>query len=174
MRERVNLDRVQQFMNALSSGIKTPARVYLVGGVSAVLFEWRTSTIDIDLKIEPDADEILRRLPEIKEALHLNIELASPDQFIPELPGWRERSVFIKRVGQLDFFHYDFYSQALAKIERDHVIDRQDVSEMIDHGLVSRDGLMRSFEQIENDLYRYPAVNQPNLRQRVEKISKAT
>ena len=171
MRERVNLERVQQFMNVLSRGIKSSARVYLVGGVSAVLFEWRTSTVDIDLKIEPDVDEILRRLPEIKEELHLNIELAAPDQFIPELPGWRERSVFIKRVGQLDFFHYDFYAQSLAKIERDHKIDRQDVVEMINKGLVNREELLALFEQIENEFYKYPAVNPRELRERVERIS---
>lgn len=56
----------------MRGGIRKSARVYLVGGVSAVLFGWRSSTVDIDLKIEPELDEILRRLPEIKEELQLN------------------------------------------------------------------------------------------------------
>ena len=38
---------------------------------------------------------------------------------LPSLPGWRERSLFIDRHGRLDFYHYDPYSQALAKLERD-------------------------------------------------------
>src|ERR1044072_1729748 len=105
MRQRLNLERLQDFMNALSMGIRDSARVYLVGGASAVLFEWRDSTLDIDMKIEPEADEVLRRLPELKERLQVNVELAAPDDFVPPLPGWRERSVFITRVGKLDFFH---------------------------------------------------------------------
>ena len=63
---------------------KTVSRVYLVGGASAVLLGWRVATIDIDLKIVPETDEILRSLPKLKEQLHLNIELASPQDFIPE------------------------------------------------------------------------------------------
>ena len=30
-----------------------------------------------------------------KDTLDVNVELAAPDQFIPALPGWRERSEFI-------------------------------------------------------------------------------
>ena len=33
-------------------------------------------------------------LAELKEELDLNIELASPDDFIPEVPHWRERCLF--------------------------------------------------------------------------------
>ena len=56
----------------------------------------------------------------------MNVELASPDDFIPEVPGWQERSRFIQQEGKLTFFHYDFYAQALAKIERRHTIDEED------------------------------------------------
>ena len=87
MREPVTADHLQAFMKALAANAKTPSRIYLVGGASSVLLGWRTSTIDIDLKIIPETDEILRSLPRLKEELHLNIELASPDDFIPELPG---------------------------------------------------------------------------------------
>jgi hypothetical protein len=51
----------------------------------------------------------------LKSELDLNVELASPADFIPPLPGWRERSRLIAREGALTFFHYDFYAQALAK-----------------------------------------------------------
>lgn len=54
------------------------------------------------------------------EALHMNIELAAPDDFIPPLPDWRQRSVFVARHGEIDFLQYDFCAQALAKIERGH------------------------------------------------------
>ncbi len=103
MREPVTADHLQAFMKSLAAAAKTPSRVYLVGGASSVLLGWRTSTIDIDLKIIPESDEILRSLPRLKEQLHLNIELASPDDFIPELPGWQERSRFIQQEGRLSF-----------------------------------------------------------------------
>lgn len=48
---------------------------------------------------------------------------ASTEQFIPELPGWRERSPFIRREGRISFNHYDLHAQALAKIERGHERD---------------------------------------------------
>ena len=63
--------------------------MYLTDGASAVLLDWRESTVDIDLKFIPDSDDILRPLPALKEQLDINVELASPGDFIPELPGAR-------------------------------------------------------------------------------------
>src|SRR5205823_9892913 len=131
MREPLTASILKEFMKALAASAPTPSRVFLVGGATAVLFGWRTSTIDVDLKIIPESDEILRSLPALKESLQVNIELASPDDFIPELPGWQERSRFIQQVGKLSFYHYDFYAQALAKIERGHEIDLKDVNQML-------------------------------------------
>ena len=114
MRQPVTAARVNEFMKALGREVKNPARVFLVGGASAVLLGWRDSTIDIDLKAIPERDDILRQLSALKERLEINIELASPDNFIPELPGWEERSKFVRQEGKLTFLHYDFYAQALA------------------------------------------------------------
>ena len=74
--------------------------------------------------------------PRLKEELQLNVEIASRAHFIPELPGWRDRSVLIERQGLVSFFHYDPYSQALAKIERGHAKDLTDVQELLARGLV--------------------------------------
>jgi hypothetical protein len=109
-------------------------------------------------------------VPELKEQLRINIELAAPDDFIPELPGWQERSPFIVREGSIDFFHYDFYSQALSKIERGHTLDRQDVGTMIASGLIKPDRLLQLFSDIEPQLYRYPAIDPSSFRRAVEKV----
>jgi hypothetical protein len=170
MREQVTAIRVDQFMKALGSATGVTGRVYLVGGATAVLLGWRASTIDLDMKIIPENDALLRSLPELKERLKMNIELASPDHFIPELPGWQERSTFIRQEGKLTFLHYDFYAQALAKIERGHTIDLQDVQEMIQRRLVEPDRLLELFTEIEDQLYRYPAVDRPSFRRAVERI----
>jgi len=171
MRQPVTADHLRVFMKALAVGVTTPSRIYLVGGATSVLLGWRTSTIDIDLKIIPESDEILRSLPELKERLQVNIELASPGDFIPELPGWQERSRFIQQEGKLAFYHYDFYAQALAKIERGHQMDSQDVHQLIANGLVDPKRLLELFFMIEDQLYRYPDLDRPTFRRAVERVS---
>lgn len=170
MRQPITADNLQVFMRALAVGIETPGRIYLVGGATAVLLGWRTSTIDIDLKIIPESDEILRSLPDLKERLHVNIELASPGDFIPELPGWQERSRFIQQEGKLAFYHYDFYAQALAKIERGHRIDSMDVGQLIASGLVETKRLLELFLAIEDQIYRYPDLDRATFRLAVERL----
>ena len=64
--------------------------MYLTGGATAVLIGWRESTIDVDIKLVPETDELLREIPSLKERLQINVELASPDQFIPVREGWRK------------------------------------------------------------------------------------
>jgi uncharacterized nucleotidyltransferase DUF6036 len=146
-------------MAALGEAAHDETRVYLTGGASAVLQGWRSTTLDVDIEIVPDRDELLRALPELKERLEINVELAAPSHFIPALPGWAERSVFIAREGRVQFYHYDFYSQALAKIERGHSQDRADVATMLEAGVVVPSTLRRLFEEIVPALYRYPAVD---------------
>ncbi|HYS53209.1 MAG TPA: DUF6036 family nucleotidyltransferase [Thermoanaerobaculia bacterium] len=159
MRRLVDIQRLRTFLQALGKEARGEARVYLTGGASAVLLEWRQSTIDVDLKIEPERDEVLRAIPQLKDRLELNVELASPADFIPELPGWRDRSPFIVREGSLFFHHYDFYSQALSKLERRHARDLDDVTQMHAHGLIEPARLRESFAAIEPQLYRYPAID---------------
>jgi hypothetical protein len=168
MRELATADRIREFMRRLGEAARTDARIYLTGGATAVLIGWRDTTIDVDIKIVPDSDEVFRALPELKEALRLNIELASPDQFIPPLPGWEPRSLFVAREGRVDWLHYDPYSQALSKIERAHDRDVGDVQEMLRRGLVQPALLRELFEKIRPDLIRYPAIDPGSFARKVE------
>ena len=168
MREPVTRETIRRFFAALGARARGELSVYLTGGGTAVLLGWRSSTIDLDLKFVPDSDTILQVLPELKEELRINVELASPDQFIPELPGWRERSLFIATEGPVSFFHYDPCAQALAKIERGHEQDMRDAQEMIDRGLVDPRELRRLFDAIEPRLYRYPAIDPKTFRRALE------
>jgi uncharacterized nucleotidyltransferase DUF6036 len=170
MREKVTAARLQEFMKRLGETAVEPARIFLVGGASAVLLGWRESTIDIDLKVVAETDDVLRSVPELKERLQVNVELASPDDFIPELPGWQDRSRFIQQNGNLTFLHYDFYAQALAKIERGHQTDLQDVHHMIQSALVDPTRLLELFSEVEEDMYRYPAIDGKKFRAAVERI----
>jgi hypothetical protein len=168
MRGLIDRERVLRLMSAMGRAARATAVVYFTGGVSAVLMDWRSSTIDVDMKIEPDRDEVMRVLPTLKEELQVNIELASPGDFIPELAGWRERSPFIAREGLLHFCHYDFHAQALSKLERRHARDLVDVEQMYARGLIDGAGLRTFFNAIEPQLYRYPAIDPASFRAAVE------
>ena len=168
MRQKVNAERLEKFMKSIGRVGKKNARVYFVGGATAVLLGWRETTIDVDVKIIPEADELLRAMPNLKEDLQLNIELASPDDFIPPLPGWQDRSTYVTKEGLIEFFHYDFYAQALAKIERGHNTDLFDVRKMIELGLIEPSRLKDFFARIEDSLYKYPAIDAKSFRASVE------
>jgi Nucleotidyltransferase of unknown function (DUF6036) len=168
MRPWVDEARVRELARRLGQAARGPTRVYLTGGASAVLEGWRASTVDVDLRFEPDAEELLRELPFLKERLRVNIELASPPDFIPELPGWRDRSPLVFREGNVAVHHFDFYSQALSKIERSFKQDLDDVSEMIGRELVEPERLRELYDTIEPQLYRYPAIDPGAFREKVE------
>ena len=168
MRDLAGLDGVRRFMRELGRASDCEARVYFTGGASAVLLGWRATTIDLDIKIVSEGDAILKAIPLLKERLSLNVELASPDQFIPPLPGWEGRSLFIAQEGRLAFHHYDFYAQALAKVERGHRQDVDDVRAMLERGLVEPGRLREYFTAIEPELYRYPALDPKAFRASLE------
>lgn len=159
MRELTTIYSISEFMKALGRVARSSSRVYFTGGTSAVLLKWREATVDIDLRFDPELDELYRAIPGLKERLKVNVELASPSDFIPELPNWKDRSIFINREGNVDFYHYDFYSQALSKIERGHKKDLDDIDAMFQRNLIERDKLRELFEAIEPMLYRYPAID---------------
>ena len=158
-------------MRELARSARRPVRVYLTGGATAVLCGWRASTIDVDIKIVPEDDALFRAIPELKESIQINVELASPDDFIPVAPGWEDRSRFIAQEGLVTFLDYDLVAQALSKIERGHTQDREDVHEMIRRGLVAPAALREAFAAIEPNLYRYPAIDPRSFRRAVDEIT---
>jgi uncharacterized nucleotidyltransferase DUF6036 len=159
MRRLADADRIRALMRGLCRAATEPGQVFIAGGATAVLLGWRETTVDVDLKLVPDSDTVLRAIPALKESLEVNVELATPDDFIPVPPQWNERSPFIVQEGPLTFRHFDLASQALAKIERGHAQDMKDVAEMLARGLVSPARLRADFEVITPLLYRYPALD---------------
>jgi hypothetical protein len=155
MRPPVDEDRIRALARELARVAPTTVRIYLTGGATAVLEGWRATTIDIDVRFEPEADELLRALPGLKDRLGINIELASPPDFIPELPGWRARSPFVFQDGSVYVHHFDPYSQALSKIERGIEQDLADVHSMI------------------AELYRYPAIDPGAFRSKLDALAGA-
>jgi hypothetical protein len=168
MRPPVDIARLNNFMSAMGRKTKGPGRIYLTGGATALLHGWRPMTVDVDMKADPEPSGYFESIALLKNELSLNIELASPSDFIPELPNWRERSLFIARHGQIDFYHYDPFSQALSKLERGHARDLADVDAMLRDGLIEKNLLLKLFDQIEPMLIRYPALDPQSFRDVVE------
>ncbi len=166
----VNDASLRAFMRELGREADIESSVYFTGGATVVLLGWRRSTIDADIRLVPDFDRLLRAIPKLEESLRINVKLASPADFIPELPGWRERSIFIAREGKITFYHYDLYSQALSKVERAHRQDLDDVEVMLKRRLIDPRKALELFAQIEPQLYRYPAVHGPSFRSAAERV----
>jgi len=174
MRGLVDADRLKELMRAFGREARASARIYFTGGATAVLTGWRDSTIDVDVKLVPEDDALMRAIPALKERLSINIEFAAPIDFIPVRAGWEDRSPFIGQEGRLSFHHFDLVAQALAKIERGHAHDRADVREMLNRGLVRPEALREAFVAIEPQLYRYPAIDPPAFRRALEQAFAAT
>ncbi len=170
MRELADSTRIERFMRELGRAVRVDGRVYFTGGATAVLHGWRETTIDIDIKLMPDRDEILREIPRLKEELNLNVELAAPSDFIPLPSGWEDRSPLIRREGSVSFHHFDPVAQALSKAERGHDQDIQDINEMVAKGLVNPAEALIQFEAIEPELYRFPAIDPASFREAVEDL----
>ena len=173
MRALAGADEIRRFMRAAGRAAGAPGSCYFTGGATAVLLGWRPSTIDIDIELVPEQDDLLRALPQIKDELRVNVELASPGNFVPLPAGWMERSISAGREGHLSFFHFDPYSQALAKLERGHARDLEDVQAMLGSGLVERRRLQDLFDEIEPLLYRFPAIDPRRFRARVSEAGSA-
>lgn len=154
-------------LHELGKRARGPGRIYLTGGATALLIGWRSSTVDVDLKLDPEPAGIFEAIAALKDELGINVELASPDQFLPPPPDWRERSVFIARHGEVEFFHYDLRAQALAKLARGHDRDLRDVEAMLARGLISTADLRSTLEAIRPGLIRYPALDAGELEGRV-------
>jgi len=165
MRKPVDASRLERFLSALGRRAVGPATVYLVGGSSAVAAGWRSTTRDIGLYVEDE--DLMRLLPALKEELATSVELASPLDFVPELPEWRERSRFLRTEGHLTVRDFDFYSQALTKLERGFDQDLDDVRAMVERGLVVPARLHELFDQVSEQLYRFPAIDAAHLLQAV-------
>jgi hypothetical protein len=170
MRSNVDPQKIEQLMKALGREALGSGSIYFTGGASALLIGWRGSTVDIDIRLDPEPLGIFQAIAKLKQELDVNIELASPQDFLPQLPGWRDRSVFIGRQGAISFYHYDFTAQALSKLSRGYNRDLDDVRAMYEQKLFALEKLRDCFNIIEPELIRFPSLNPALLRSKIEQF----
>ena len=168
-RQLADRARIEFFLRRLGERFRRPARLYLVGGTTMVYEGFREQSLDIDLTMDvPSADhaELIQAIRALKDELALNVEEASPGEFIPLPNGYRERAQFIGRFGSVDVFHFDLYSTALSKIARGTEEDLNDVVALLRADRIAMSELERYWEEIR------PRVAKESLKQDVNKIAR--
>ncbi|MFL5626105.1 MAG: DUF6036 family nucleotidyltransferase [Ktedonobacteraceae bacterium] len=136
MRQRVGRQEIEQFLMQVGR-TRQPGRLYLTGGAALVHRGIRPGqTLDIAIQIIVDPAHLTTQVAQLKQQLNMNIEFASPGDFLPLPTRWEARSQFIKRYDQVDVFYFDWYSIALSKMQR---VNRQDV---VDVQLLVRQGFV--------------------------------
>ncbi|OBQ38388.1 MAG: hypothetical protein AN487_07685 [Anabaena sp. CRKS33] len=154
MRANIDTQKLERLMQLLGREAQGSGCIYFTGGASALLIGWRNSTIDVDIRLDPEPPGIFQAIAKLKQ----------------ELNRWRDRSVFIGKRGQISFYHYDFTAQALAKLSRGFNRDIKDVEAMYKQKLFSLNDLRNCFEAITPELIRFPSLNPDILKSRIEKF----
>ncbi len=171
MRRELTRETLRELMEELArtAPARESYRVYVVGGGTAVVAGWRASTVDADLYAE--REEVFRDVQGIKDRLQLNIEFARPEQFVPPLAGSADRHLFIERVGNIDFYHYDPCAQLLSKIVRGFRKDLLDAERFVTSGMVDPRRFRELVDQIPDSAYaRYPALSRESVLAAVDEV----
>ena len=151
MRQRCDRQGIERFLQSLGTRFTKPGRLYLVGGTTMVYEGLRQQTLDITISFEVDDQDrsaFVEAVRDLREQLSLRVEEVSPAEFIPLPKGYRERSPFIGRYGQLEVFNFDVYSTALSKIERGSESDFDDVLLLLQSGRIELAVLAEYFEEV--------------------------
>ena len=147
-----NVDKrqIENFLRNLGRTFRKPGRLYLVGGAALVHAGLRSgSTQGIDVEVHAaDEDEMMDVIRRLKDTLKINIEFASPGDFIPLPSQWEMNARYIARYGAIDVFYFDFYSIALSKIERGSTRDINDVKLLLQQGIITLQGLDTAYNEI--------------------------
>ena len=161
MRQSVTKADIEKFLTALGKAYRKQGRIYLAGGAALVHMGLRAgSTLDIDVVIEAtNEDEMVTAIRRLVEQMQINIEFASPADFIPVPVQWMAHSRYIGRYGQIDAFYYDFYSLVLSKISRGSDRDLIDVKLLVQQQLITLDELDAAYKEILPRVGKRPYIN---------------
>jgi hypothetical protein len=171
-REDATRNSIDAFLRELGRQFKGSGSLYLAGGAALVYEGFRPRTLDIDYRVDlvtGDDTEFIRALRGAQRVVPLNVEPASPADFIPLPAGWRDRCRFLVKEGGLSIYAFDPLSTALAKIERGHERDIDDVLALCRAGVLEVDRIAAAFEEIspriENEAL--PRVTEEDFRRKV-------
>lgn len=152
MRQRTDQARLTGFLHALGRRIRRPVRLYLVGGSVLIDLGLRESTLDIDYVADADDTTALAEFEQairaLKDELDVNIEPASPADFLPIPPSVLGRSRFVAQYGQVSVYYYHLPSLVIAKAARGLEQDLADAERLIRAGEVAWPDVEATWEEV--------------------------
>lgn len=132
--------------------MRSPIRLYLVGGSVLVDLGLRQQTLDIDYVAtaeDPRAlAELERQLPKLKDQLDVNVEPADPGDFMPVPRSALERSRYIRSYGPVAVYHYHYPTLVLAKAARSAERDLADIELLLREGVVHWSAVEDAWDQV--------------------------
>jgi hypothetical protein len=174
MRPVVDKGAIEAFLQQLGKTFHKSARLYLVGGAALVHLGVRPgTTVDIDIQVAGAHEgELIVAIQQMIHRLQINVEFASPVDFIPLPAQWESHARFVGRYGKIDVFYFDFYSIALSKIERGNTRDIEDVKLLVQQGIITLDELDKAYQEVLAQLGkgRYPRVTPQRFSERYQAI----
>ncbi len=152
---------IEKFLHALGKAFRKPGRLYLTGGAALVHLGIRAgSTMDINVAIEATGeDEMVTAIRRLVDQMQINVEFASPGDFIPLPAQWTAQARYVGRYGSIDVFYFDFYSLALSKISRGNDRDLIDVKLLLQQKLITLDELDRVYNEVLPRMGKRPYIN---------------
>jgi hypothetical protein len=140
VRHRTDRERLTSFLDTLGRRLRRPVRFYLVGGSVLIDLGLRGTTLGINCSADADDPSALtdleRPIRVLKNDLDVNVEPASPADFLPTPRSVFGRSRYVGRHGQLDV-HYDHLpSLVLVRAARGLEQDLADAERLISAGEV--------------------------------------
>ena len=162
MRPSVDKTAIESFLQQVGQTFRKPGRLYLVGGAALVHAGVRpgfTQAIDIQVS-GANEGELIVAIQRLIQQLQINVEFASPADFIPLPSQWEMHAQYTGRYGGVDVFYFDFYSIALSKIERGNSRDINDVKLLVQQGIITLNELDAAYREVLAQLGqgRYPRI----------------
>ncbi len=176
MRPSVDKASIESFLQQLGRVFRKPARLYLVGGAALVHLGVRPGfTQDIDIQVGgTNEGELIVAIQRLIQQMQVNVEFASPADFMPLPSQWETHARFVDRYGMIDVFYFDFYSIALSKIERGNNRDIADVKLLVQQGIITLNELDVAYREVLSQLGkgRYPRITPQRFSERYTAIRK--
>jgi hypothetical protein len=104
-------------------------------------------------------DEMVTAIRRIVDQAQINVEFASPEDFIPIPAQWMAQARYVGRYGLVDVFYFDFYSLALSKIARGTDRDLIDVKLLIQQKVITLEGLDAACNEVLPRMGKRPYIN---------------
>jgi Nucleotidyltransferase of unknown function (DUF6036) len=176
MRPSVDKTAIESFLQQLGRTFRKPGRLYLVGGAALVHAGVRPGfTQDIDIQVGgANEGELIVAIQRLIQQMQINVEFASPADFIPLPSQWEMHVQYVGRYGGVDVFYFDFYSIALSKIERGNSRDIADVKLLIQQGIINLNDLDVAYQEVLAQLGqgRYPRITPQRFSERYQDVRK--